>query len=130
MVLKLKICILTDNRDSDFMAKHYITIEDDLYEDIVNYCKLNNLKINSYCCNLLRKEHNMSKYGDIPFGIIGGNDDIVENLPESGTSSSDYDTAVNTNETVNDIVIETKPEIKEEQEIVTEEIIKPKKRRL
>ena len=130
MVLKLKICILTDNRDSDFMAKHYITIEDDLYEDIANYCKLNNLKINSYCCDLLRKEHNISKYGDIPFGIIGGNDDIVENLPESGTSSSDYNTAVNSNEAVNDIVIETKPEFENGQEIPTEEIIKPKKRRL
>lgn len=112
------------------MGKHYITVDDKLYEDIASYCKLNNLKVNAYCCDLLRKEHNMLKYGDIPFGIIGGNDDIVENLPESGTSSSDYNTAVNTNETVNDIVIETKPEIKEEQEIVTEEFIKPKKRRL
>lgn len=114
------------------MAKHYITIEDDLYEDIANYCKLNNLKINSYCCNLLRNEHNINKYGDIPFGVIG-NSEKAKSLDLHANESSfifECNTAHNTNEHVNNTVEDVVSEIENEQEIPTEEIIKPKKRRL
>ena len=49
---------------------HNISITDDLYKDIKEYCDLNELKISSLCCDLLKKAINELKYGDIPFGVI------------------------------------------------------------
>ena len=49
---------------------HSITITDDLYKDIKDYCELNNLKISNLCCDLLKKAMTELKYGDIPFGYI------------------------------------------------------------
>ena len=53
------------------MAKHSIQIDDDkLFEEIVAYCKLNNLQIKMFCTDMLRKQFLLEKFGDIPFGTL------------------------------------------------------------
>lgn len=53
------------------MSKHFITITDEnLYNDIVEYCKLNNEKINIFCQRILKEQLLIEKYGDIPFGGV------------------------------------------------------------
>ena len=53
------------------MSKHFITITDEnLYNDIVEYCKLNNEKINNFCQRILKEQLLIEKYGDTPFGNI------------------------------------------------------------
>lgn len=49
---------------------HSITINDELYKELKEYCDLNNLKMSNLCGDLLKKGLNELKYGDIPFGII------------------------------------------------------------
>lgn len=53
------------------MSKHFITITDEnLYNDIVEYCKLNNEKINIFCQRILKEQLLIEKYGDTPFGGV------------------------------------------------------------
>ena len=50
------------------MSKHFITITDEnLYNDIVEYCKLNDEKINIFCQRVLKEQLLIEKYGDTPF---------------------------------------------------------------
>lgn len=50
------------------MAKHSIQIDDDkLYKDIVSYCKVNGLKIGTFCTDMLKKQFAIEQYGDVPF---------------------------------------------------------------
>ncbi len=43
-----------------------VTIKDELYAGIKEYCGLNNLKIGEYCNSLLEKAFLVDKYGDAP----------------------------------------------------------------
>ena len=53
------------------MSKHTIVITDDkLYNDIVDYCKINGEKITSFCQRILKEQLSIEKYGDTPFGDI------------------------------------------------------------
>lgn len=53
------------------MSKHFITITDEnLYNDILEYCKLNNEKINVFCQRILREQLLVEKYADTPFGQV------------------------------------------------------------
>lgn len=74
------------------MASHSILINNDLYNEIKQYCDLNGLKPSVLCNDLLKKALNELKYGDIPFGVIGNehtneqkneqiNEQINETLP-------------------------------------------------
>lgn len=49
---------------------HSISINDKLYNDIKDYCKLNKIKVTNFCNELLEKSFNNLKYGDIPFGVV------------------------------------------------------------
>lgn len=49
---------------------HSITITDSLYNELKEYCDLNNIKMSNLCGDLLKKGLNELKYGDIPFGIV------------------------------------------------------------
>ena len=42
-------------------------IDNKLYEEIKEYCKLNHLKIGSYISSILRKAFNEDKFGKTPF---------------------------------------------------------------
>ena len=54
------------------MAKHSIQITDSkLYENIVEYCKENGLKVSFLCTDMLRKQFLIEKFGDVPFGSFG-----------------------------------------------------------
>lgn len=58
---------------------HSITISDDnLYNQISNYCKENGLKLNIFCTNLLKSAFKNEQYGDIPFGKIKENQEKNE----------------------------------------------------
>ena len=62
----LYICFKNKN-----MAKHSIAITDErLYNDIVEYCRLNNDKISNFCQRVLKEQLLVEKYGDTPFGNI------------------------------------------------------------
>ena len=53
------------------MSKHFITITDEnLYNNIVEYCRLNNEKINNFCQRILKEQLLIEKYGDTPFGVV------------------------------------------------------------
>ena len=59
------------------MSKHTITITDsELYNSIAEYCKLNDLKINQFICEMLKKQFTIEQYGDIPFGDFSQKNDI------------------------------------------------------
>ncbi len=55
-----------------------VQIEDELYNDIKEYCKLNKLKIGSFINEILKKSFLVEKYGDTPFTNFGKK--IVENI--------------------------------------------------
>lgn len=62
------------------MGKHSVQIDDtELYNNIVEYCKLNNLKIGNFITELVRKQFMIEQYGDIPFGNFN---EINPVLPE------------------------------------------------
>lgn len=58
------------------MAKYYkmahsIRIEDEeLYNELISYCRENGMRIGKFCESLLREGLSMEKYGDIPYGEI------------------------------------------------------------
>ena len=53
------------------MSKHFITITDEnLYNDIVEYCRLNDEKVNNFCQRILKEQLLIEKYGDTPFGGV------------------------------------------------------------
>ena len=51
------------------MGKHSVQITDDnFYNELCEYCKINGLKISSFVTDLLKKQFLIEQYGDIPFG--------------------------------------------------------------
>ena len=72
------------------MAKHNIQIDDDiLYKQIIEYCKINNLKIGAFVTDMLKKQFAIEQYGDIPFGNFNDLKPINEIKP---VLSEDYKT--------------------------------------
>lgn len=70
---------------------HSISINDKLYSEIKEYCDLNKIKVSSFCEEMLKKDLNEAKYGDIPFGRIGSeqiNERKNEQINEPNESSS------------------------------------------
>lgn len=63
------------------MAAHSVLINNDLYQEIKEYCDLNGIKPSILCNDLLKKALTELKYGDIPFGIIK-NERITEQKNE------------------------------------------------
>ena len=53
------------------MTKHSIVITDErLYNDLVEYCRLNNEKISNFCQRVLKEQLLVEKYGNTPFGEV------------------------------------------------------------
>lgn len=51
------------------MGKHSVQITDDnFYNELYEYCKINGLKISSFVTDLLKKQFLIEQYGDTPFG--------------------------------------------------------------
>lgn len=57
-----------------------LTIKEKLYKDLKAYCNLNEIDIEQFCNDAISKELVSQKYGDIPFGVIGG--EKKEELPK------------------------------------------------
>lgn len=50
---------------------HSVRIEnDDLYEEIVSYCRENGITIGKFCERLIDEGFSIEKYGDFPYGEI------------------------------------------------------------
>ena len=47
--------------------KHSISIDGKLYSNLKEYCELNNLKLNTYVEELIRKQFTIEKFGASPF---------------------------------------------------------------
>lgn len=115
------------------MSKHTIQIDDnELYSKLLEYCKLNNLKLNKFVSELLRKQFYIEIYGDIPFGCI------IKNEPKENMKKEDIDIVEKTlsinNKIIDDISSTTKTvdDTKENtsNDLLLNNNIKPKKRRL
>lgn len=64
------------------MGKHTIQITDNnLYNEIYNYCKINGLKISTFVTNMLKKQFIIEQYGDTPFTTYETS--IINNNPVS-----------------------------------------------
>lgn len=63
------------------MSKHSIQINNELYSDILEFCKANNEKISVFCERILKDGLLREKYGDTPFAIYETT--IINNNPVS-----------------------------------------------
>ena len=124
---------------------HSVEIKEELYQDIKDYCKINNLKIIKFVNELLEKQFLIEKYGDAPFMLVKPNEikeaqENYETIIEGVGGQEKYD------KMISDLIFETKeepiieepvikepvPETPKQQVIITNEPIidKPNKRRL
>ena len=93
-----------------FMSeKHNISISERLYNDIKEYCKLNELKLNVFVEELIQKSFNVEKFGDTPFA--------KQEKPESPPKKESV--------IVNEYVKELETIQKEKAEPVVEQIKEP-----
>lgn len=60
------------------MKKHTVQIDSKLYNEIKEYCKLNELKIGSFINEILKKSFLVEKYGETPFSNF--EEKILENI--------------------------------------------------
>ena len=128
--------------------KHSISISDRLYSDIKEYCQLNDLKINVFVEELIRKSFNVEKFGETPFSkkeeteqepepkkpVI---DEYAKEIEASKFSEKILD-GMKTAEKQMAEMVETTPNIQEVQEAVDNIVFdekpapeeKPKKRKI
>ena len=114
---------------------HNIRISNDLYNEIKDYCTINNLKINVFVNDLLEKSLKREIYGDVP-AIFTVNTEVEKVEKAEITSEKIKNVKKTVTEETN--ITEAKTEIKEnnivneEKEILinTPKIEKPAKRRL
>lgn len=118
---------------------HNIRISNDLYNEIKDYCTINNLKINVFVNDLLEKSLKREIYGDVP-AIFTVNTKVekVEKVEKAEVTSEKIKNVkktvteeTNTTEAKTEIHVE-KNDVNEEKEILinTPKIEKPTKRRL
>jgi hypothetical protein len=91
------------------MAKHSILISEELFNDISSYCKLNGLKVNQFCEDMLKTLLAREKFGDVPFGVMKTND-----IPTIGEKIENVEVKIEP-EALNVVVSADFNEVKEEQ---------------
>ena len=107
------------------MARKSILISEGLYKDICSYCELNELNVNQFCEDMLKKLFAREKFGDVPFGSIKDEDIIINNQKtEEVKIETDKDT-LNVS-----VSVEEKIEEPKVQEVKPQTIRKPKVRKL
>lgn len=120
-------------------------IDKQLYDEIHEYCKLNELKTRDFIHKILREAFNKEKFGDSPFAFNKKTENIVKeiettieikeeknNIPKN--NDINLDLVMNVfNETLDSKISPVKPIPLPEQvnqvETKKEEILKPKKKR-
>jgi hypothetical protein len=109
------------------MSKHFITITDEnLYNEIVEYCSLNNEKVNVFCQRILKEQLLIEKYGDTTFGRITHEIEIPPVVPNDSNAKNKIQPHIDNiveeyTKTINDKIID---------EIKNNDISKKKIRRL
>lgn len=97
------------------MAKT-IAINEDLYNEILEYCKLNKITIKDFSEKALKNSLMLEKYGDIPFG--GFKEIPKAKEPEHIVA---VDVAVDEGKTILTVVDTKEEKIVEHQEVKTEQ---------
>lgn len=97
------------------MAKT-IAINEDLYNEILEYCKLNKITIKDFSEKALKNSLMLEKYGDIPFGGFKELPKVKE--PEHIVA---VDPAIGEGKTILTVVDTKEEKIVEQQEVKTEQ---------
>ena len=93
------------------MAKHSIVITDErLYNDLVEYCRLNNEKISNFCQRVLKGQLLVEKYGNTPFGEVTRVFELPPVAPIDANAKDVIQPLINqwveeNTKTINDIII-------------------------
>ena len=93
------------------MAKHSIVITDErLYNDLVEYCRLNNEKISNFCQRVLKEQLLVEKYGNTPFGEVTHVFELPPVAPIDANAKDVIQPLINqwveeNTKTINDIII-------------------------
>lgn len=93
------------------MAKHSIVITDErLYNDLVEYCRLNNEKISNFCQRVLKEQLLVEKYGNTPFGEVTRVFELPPVAPIDANAKDVIQPLINqwveeNTKTINDIII-------------------------
>lgn len=72
--------------------KHSISIDGKLYSNLKEYCELNNLKLNAYVEELIRKQFTIEKFGTSPFDKMA---EVEPPRQEKKVIDEFYDKAIN-----------------------------------
>ena len=98
------------------MAKN-ITINEELYTEISEYCKYNKLSIKDFSERALKNAIMIEKYGDIPFGTFEKvqTEKNTEHIVAVDTSSEESKTVVTVIDTEDEKIVEQQ-EVKSEEE--------------
>ena len=84
-----------------------IEIKDKLYKDIESYCALNELNLNDYVNDLLKKSFMIDKYGERPFnGPVPYEPPLPSN--ENTIKPTEVEIEIKKNEETKEYVVETK----------------------
>jgi hypothetical protein len=108
---------------------HRIQIDDNLYNDIAEYCKINNETVSGFCQRILKEQLLIEKFGDTPFTI-------TSNIITPKKVVENYIAPISEKETVNvdnghkEIETKIKEKTEEKIETIIKQEIKPKRRRL
>ena len=93
------------------MSKHSIVITDErLYNDLVEYCRLNNEKISNFCQRVLKEQLLVEKYGNTPFGEVTHVFELPPVAPIDANAKDVIQPLINqwveeNTKTINDIII-------------------------
>ena len=78
-------------------------IDKKLYQEIKDYCKLNNLKVGEFINSLLRKAFNIEKYGEMPLFMEKKKEPLIKVVDEESEKIDEIEEirAENVNNNVN-----------------------------
>ena len=112
------------------MSKHSIVITDDnLFYNITEYCRLNELKIGQFVTDMLKKQFAIEQYGDVPFTVYKKQKTEEKQIE---VKNIEFEPVVNTiiNGPISEIYAKTEAPKEFYQEIKTskKEEIKPKQK--
>ena len=96
--------------------KHSILISDSLYQDIKEYCQLNNIKTNEFINNMLREGFMIEKYGTSPF------DNFRKKIEDDTVEIKSVSVSNTNNQIPKDLVPEIEMEVPTGQLIYAEKI--------
>lgn len=101
--------------------RYGVEIEDSLLEDIKQFCKLNNLKLNIYLSSVIRERFWLDKYGDMNI-LVNGADKSEEKPKEIKQNKKNVKKEKDVIK--NDVEIKEKDDVKEIKNEIVKEVNK------